>query len=56
MTQTSQRIFHKCVYCTKLEPISKIANVPLAERVPPSGFEKAVEFCVGAIDRNRTCI
>ena len=25
------------------------------ERVPPFGFEKAVEFCFGALGRNRTC-
>ena len=25
------------------------------ERVPPFGFEKAVEFCFGALGRIRTC-
>ena len=31
-------------------------SVGRASRVPPSGFEKAVEFCIGAPKRNRTSI
>ena len=29
-------------------------SVGRASRVPPSGFEKAVEFCIGGCGRNRT--
>ncbi len=43
--------------CVGLSPSVRFnSEPPRASRVPPSGFEKAVEFCIGALGRNRTCI